>query len=76
MSKISEAKEKQGFVKNSPQCQNCIFFESLIEKVKNKWHDTYHTKESNLRCTKGGFKVMKTTYCREHEEVPNSLIDK
>lgn len=66
MSKKSEAKEKQGFLKKSPTCSNCVHFSMDKEECKTKWSSQLFIKESNLRCSLGGFKVGKSNWCKEH----------
>jgi len=63
MSKQSENKEKQGFQKKSPCCGNCINFNS--EMIPLPWNKEY-SKETNMRCLIGGFKVGKSNWCKEH----------
>jgi hypothetical protein len=67
MSKQSEAKEKQGFKKDSPKCSNCVNFSLEIEKYKTEWSSQEYTKETNLRCKIGGFKTGKSNWCTLHE---------
>lgn len=67
MSKQSEAKEKQGFLKKSPMCSNCKNFTFDSEQIKNQWSSQMWTKESNLRCSIGGFKVGKSNWCTNHK---------
>jgi hypothetical protein len=70
MSKQSEAKEKQGYVpKLQPQaCMHCKNFEHEQVLMKTPWSS--YTKDTNLRCKLGGFKVMKMGTCNEW--TPNS----
>jgi len=65
MSKQSEAKEKQGYVpKAKPKtCVNCKHFAHEQILMKTPWSS--YTKDTNLRCTLGGFKVMKMGTCNE-----------
>ena len=63
MSKQSEAKARQRYVEKPIQsvCSNCEHFRSNKEPfdgVFGEW-----TRESNLRCTLGGFAVKKTATC-------------
>lgn len=69
MSKQSEAKEKQGYVpKAKPQtCVNCKHFTQEQILMKTPWSS--YTKDTNLRCTLGGFKVMKMGTCNEWSNV-------
>ena len=76
MSKQSEAKEKQGFVKDSPKCSNCKHFTSDKEEVKKQWSRDSWVFEKNLRCSIGGFKVGKSNYCNQHESITNNLKTK
>lgn len=63
MSKQSEAKEKQGFQVKPCVCGDCRHFTSDKEEVNHGFG--FYTKERNLRCSKGGFKVGKSNTCRE-----------
>lgn len=67
MSKQSEAKEKQGFQKKSPNCSNCKHFTSDKVKVDSKWNSNGYVEEKNLRCGIGEFKVGKSNWCKLHE---------
>jgi hypothetical protein len=67
MSKQSEAKEKQGFRKDAPCCQNCKHFVSKIERIKSRWSSKMFDKESELRCGIGNFKTFKRSWCNQHE---------
>jgi len=53
MSKQSKAKEKQGFLKKSPNCSNCINFSLEKEQYKTQWSSQEFTREFNLRCKIG-----------------------
>jgi hypothetical protein len=68
MSKQAEAKAKQGYTpKATPHtCVNCKNFTS--EKVLLKGTYSSYTKETNMRCALGGFKVMKMGVCNEWVE--------
>jgi hypothetical protein len=65
MSKVSEAKKAQNYMKPSerPTCAGCRHFTS--DEVKANWGN--HTVEKNLRCSVGGFKVIKTAGCNSYE---------
>ena len=65
MSKKSEAKERQGYVpKFIPNvCGNCLHFRSEIVKTRGTYG--LWTKETNMRCEIGGFKVKKQGTCQE-----------
>lgn len=67
MSKQSEAKQRQMYVpKVTPMvCSNCKHFESVVTQDRSYWRGTW-TKETGMRCTLGGFKVMKMGICIEH----------
>jgi len=67
MSKQSDAKEKQGFLKKCPNCSNCKNFTLDKQEKKNPWSIQSFTVESNLRCAVGGFKVGKSNWCQEHK---------
>ena len=65
MSKQSEAKEKQGFIKKCHSCSNRENFKldresyiclGLVKRV-----------ESNLRCGIGNFAVKKSNWCNKYE---------
>jgi len=68
-SKQAEAKQKQGFRKDSPNCANCIHFKCDVKQEVTKY-GTY-TKETNLRCSLGNFKVGKSNYCPVHYYADN-----
>jgi len=53
MSKQSKAKEKQGFLKKSPNCSNCINFSLEKKQYKTQWSSQEFTREFNLRCKIG-----------------------
>jgi hypothetical protein len=59
MSKVSDTKKKQGYVKEGPTCANCAKFTS--DKEVNRWH---YTIERNLRCSVGNFAVLKRSWCK------------
>ena len=64
MTKLEKLKSDIGFTKVNKQCQNCKHFAS--DKTRGGWHNALV--ETNLRCSKYGFKVNKTTTCDEHEK--------
>lgn len=70
MSKQSEAKERQGYVpKAVPRtCTNCsrLIFDSVL--MKTPWSS--YTKDTNLRCTLGGFAVKKMGTCNLFQMKP------
>lgn len=66
MSKQSEAKEKQGFKKDCPKCANCINFSLEKENYTTQWSNQEYTREFNLRCKIGDFKVGKSNWCSSH----------
>jgi hypothetical protein len=66
MSKQSQAKEKQGFVKKSPTCSNCVNFSMVTEEYRTQWSSQVFTRESNFRCKLGEFKVGKSNWCKLH----------
>jgi hypothetical protein len=70
MSKQSEAKKRQGYVKKSvPQvCMNCKQF--ISDKVPYSYNPAI-LKEVNKRCVIGGFAVMKTATCDLFESKTN-----
>jgi len=68
MSKQSEAKKRQNYnPKPEPACcSNCESFSFDVEKFIG-WDKKEYEKEKNLRCSIGGFKVMKRGTCTEHK---------
>ena len=68
MSKQSEAKEKQGYTpKAIPQtCANCASFQMDVVDVPG-WDGkpSGYKKETNLKCSIGGFAVKKMGTCDE-----------
>lgn len=64
MSKQSEAKESQGFLKECHKCSNCKYFSS--EKIEEKTRWGIYKKEINLKCSLGNFKVAKSNWCKQH----------
>lgn len=72
MSKQSEQKEKQGFRKGCPCCENCANFTCEIVKEIGYYSSQIWTREKKLRCTLGGFSVKKRSWCREHRFKENS----
>lgn len=76
MSKQSKAKEKQGYVpKAKPQtCMNCKHFTHEKILMKTPWSS--YTKDTNLRCTLGGFKVMKMGMCNEWSMLERQRADR
>ena len=68
MSKQSEAKNKQGYIRKlKPRaCMNCKNFTHELILIKTPWSS--YTKDTYLRCTIGGFKVMKMGTCNEWSE--------
>ncbi len=70
MSKISEAKEKQGYVGHfeqgtPPLCRNCSNFEfDLIDKSYNSGYQIIEwIEQKSMRCAIGGFAVKKMASC-------------
>lgn len=66
MSKQSENKEKQGFQKQSPCCGNCVNYTSE-NVLQTGWNNELYYRETNLRCSIGGFKIGKSNWCKEHK---------
>jgi hypothetical protein len=66
-SKQAKAKEAQGYnPKPIPQtCCNCACFKYEFQKIE--YPGGMWTKETSLRCTRGGFAVKKTATCDEFE---------
>ena len=63
MSKQSEAKEKQGYTRDIKNCGNCSHFTCDKEAFGFRMQ---YTKEKNLRCGIGQFKIHKTAVCDIH----------
>lgn len=67
-SKAQQAKDAQGYIKGSNQCQNCQYFERELIEVDHPYYS--HRKqiiEKNKRCELGGFAVQLTASCDKHE---------
>lgn len=64
MSKQSESKLTQGFLKKSPMCSNCEKF-TFESETKESFYGTFE-REHKLRCGIGGFKVGKSNWCKQH----------
>jgi len=68
MSKQSEAKERQGYTPKAipirQTCANCVNYKSDITEKAGIFGGVYR-KESNRRCTLGGFAVKKSGTCLE-----------
>ena len=71
MSKQAEAKAKQGYVpKAIPQtCVNCASFRSEKIEQQTKYGHAW-IKETNQRCSIGGFAVKKMGTCSEWSGKP------
>jgi len=67
LSKQSEAKEKQGWLKHGPACGNCQSFTWEDKTVDYGPCYGLHVLEINLRCKEGEFKTGKSSWCRWHE---------
>jgi hypothetical protein len=67
MSKVSEAKKAQNYMKEKgrPNCGNCNNF--TCDEEKNKW--TGGVIQRNQRCAVGGFAVQKKSCCDMHESI-------
>lgn len=67
MSKVSETKIRYRYNAKPtwPVCSNCCHFSSKFEEMKG-WSNNTWIKESELRCTLGGFKVGRSATCAEH----------
>lgn len=64
MSKQSEAKAKQGWRKKPDTCADCRHFSSDKHQIPDYWiPNRFWTKETNLRCSLGGFKTGKSNTC-------------
>jgi hypothetical protein len=66
MSKQSVAKTKQEFQQKPvwPECRSCSYFK--LDTVEEKTYFGKYTKETNLRCFLGSFRVGKTSTCNCH----------
>lgn len=63
-SKQEQAKEAQGFQSRSNTCGTCAYFSSVITQEQDPFaRGTWWTKETNMRCNLGGFKVGKSNVC-------------
>lgn len=64
MNKQSDAKAAQNWRKESDTCARCSHFKCDIESYPDYWDKSKtHTKEKNLRCGIGGFKIGKSNTC-------------
>lgn len=64
MSRQSEAQKAQGYRPAAArQCANCMHYSSKTEEVKTKYNPRPWIKESEIRCTLGGFAVTRTAIC-------------
>lgn len=76
MSKQSEAKASQNWRKVSDTCQRCMHFSMERRDFSETYGSTVYewSKDTNMRCTLGGFKTGKTNVCDRFEargdEVP------
>jgi hypothetical protein len=69
MSKQSDAKLEQGWNKTTVKiCSNCTYFTHEQILMKTPWSS--YTKDTNMRCTLGGFKTGKTSACNEWRTNP------
>ena len=70
MSKQAEAKTRQVYRAKTVNrmCSNCRHF-TLDEVQKLGWSGSFYIEDKNLRCSIGGFKVMKAAVCDEHDWV-------
>ncbi len=77
MSRQEIAKTAQGYTPKAiaPVCGNCAHFRSKLEKMRySQWTEQTYTKESEMRCGIGGFKVGKSATCDRWEKRPASSI--
>jgi hypothetical protein len=68
MSKVSEAKIAQGYMKEKdrPNCGNCSHF--TCDETKSQWGGG--VTQSNLRCSFGAFfAVQKKSICEVHKRI-------
>ena len=71
-SKAQQAKDAQGYTKQSRQCKNCYHFESDLVEVANPFYATgtsFYTVVKNKRCTLGDFAVQLTASCKKHDRL-------
>lgn len=69
-SKVALAKAEQNFQMKPahPRCADCQHFTMDREQIPwSPYSSNTWTRESNLRCSLGGFKVGKTSVCRKFE---------
>lgn len=72
MSKQSEAKTKQGWRKKPDTCAECRHFTLDRVRVEQSWSQMYWMKETNLRCSLGGFKTGKSNTCDRFSAKPDA----
>lgn len=64
MSKQSDAKAAQNYRREPDNCSACKHFVCDIEEYPDYWDKTkILTKQKNLRCGIGGFKIHLTAVC-------------
>lgn len=69
-SKVQQAKDAQGYIKGSKQCQNCHFFDSEKTIEPHPYYGAVMKvyKEKNRRCTLGDFAVQLTASCDRYHK--------
>lgn len=74
MSKQSEAKAAQNYRRELDKCEGCAHFQKEFEEYPDYWDKSKTwTKDKNLRCGIGGFKVHKTAVCDRFERAKVSV---
>jgi hypothetical protein len=69
MSKVQQAKDAQGYSTTPHSCANCKHFTCDKKTVKAKYgYMSDYIMDTNLRCSIGNFKVMKTATCNKFEK--------
>lgn len=68
-SQQSKAKREQGWRKHADACVRCKHF-TMDTKMVNNGYGMW-PKESNLRCTLGGFKTGRSNSCNRFEPKEN-----
>ena len=63
MSKVSDAKQAQGYTRETPCCARCRDF--TCDK-KESYPGSKYFVDTNMRCTVGQFKVHKMGWCNRY----------
>ena len=64
--KLDEIKKKIGYVKQSPRCGNCEYFDE-VRDIKRLKHYPFTTFVIHRKCSKFGFATKPNAYCKEWE---------